>query len=88
MLHEGRVVGAVTSGTMAPYWVFPRPTSEPSGESGKRAVAMALLASDVPEQAAVAVDIRGRAVEARVVPRLLRTDAPPYARPVIRGSRM
>jgi len=36
-------------------------------------------------QAVVAIDIRGRAVEALVVPRLLRTDSPPYARPVLWG---
>jgi aminomethyltransferase len=83
VLHGGRPIGTVTSGTMAPYWVFPGPAAEPSRESGKRAVAMALLNSDIPEQAVVAVDIRGKAVEARVVPRLLRTDAPPYARPVL-----
>jgi aminomethyltransferase len=83
VLHAGRTVGAVTSGTVAPYWVFPGPGSEPSAASGKRAVAMALLASDVPDHAEVAMDIRGRAVEARVVPRLLRADAPPYARPVM-----
>jgi aminomethyltransferase len=87
VLHGGRPVGTVTSGTMAPYWVFPGPAAEPSGESGKRAVAMALLNSDIPEQAVVAVEIRGKAAEARVVPRLLRTDAPPYARPLLWGRK-
>jgi hypothetical protein len=76
----------VTSGTVAPYWVFPGPAAEPSAASGKRAVAMALLASDIPDQAAVSVDIRGKAVGARVVPRLLRTDSPPYARAVLWGA--
>jgi aminomethyltransferase len=47
---------------------------------------MALLDSDIPDQAEVAVVIRGKAVEARVAPRLLRTDAPPYARPVLWGG--
>jgi aminomethyltransferase len=83
VLYGGRPVGTVTSGTMAPYWVFPGPAAEPSAESGKRAVAMALLNSDIPEQAVVAVEIRGKVAEARVVPRLLRADAPPYARPVL-----
>ena len=82
---KGRPAGWVTSGTVAPYWVFPEPDAEPSDTSGKRAVAMALLSSDIPDQAAVSVDIRGRGVEARVAPRLLRTDAPPYARPVLWG---
>jgi aminomethyltransferase len=84
VLREGRQVGLVTSGTVAPCWRFSGTgqNGEPTQESGKRAVAMALLASDLPDQAAVALDIRGRRVEARVVPRLLRADAPPYARPV------
>jgi aminomethyltransferase len=82
---KGRPAGWVTSGTVAPYWVFPGPDEGPSDTSGKRAVAMALLDSDIPEQAAVSVDIRGKGVEALVVPRLLRADAPPYARPVLWG---
>jgi aminomethyltransferase len=79
--------GWVTSGTVAPYWVFPQPeqATQPSGQSGKRALAMGLLASDIPDQTVVAIDIRGRAVEALVVPRLLRTDSPPYARPLLWG---
>ncbi len=81
-----RPAGWVTSGTVAPYWVFPGPAAGPSESSGKRAVAMALLDSDIPDQAEVAVVIRGKAVEARVAPRLLRTDAPPYARPVLWGA--
>jgi aminomethyltransferase len=44
---------------------------------------MALIDSNIPDQTVVAVDIRGKAVEALVVPRLLRTDAPPYARPLL-----
>jgi aminomethyltransferase len=83
---QGRPAGWVTSGTVAPYWVFPGPAVGPSDSNGKRAVAMALLDSLIPDQAVVAVDIRGRGVEARVVPRLLRTDSPPYARPVLWGE--
>jgi aminomethyltransferase len=83
---QGRPAGWVSSGTVAPYWVFPGPASEPSEKSAKRAVAMALLDSRIPDQAVVEVDIRGKAVEARVAPRLLRADAPPYARPVLWGA--
>ena len=87
VLLGGRPIGTVTSGTVAPYWVFPQPGQpvEPSASSEKRAVAMALIDSNIPDQTVVAVDIRGKAVEALVVPRLLRTDAPPYARPVLWG---
>jgi aminomethyltransferase len=85
VFREGRTVGTVTSGTVAPYWLYQGQADEPSVSSGKRAVAIALIASDIPDQAVVAVDIRGNAVEALVVPHLLRTDAPPYARPVLWG---
>jgi aminomethyltransferase len=83
---KSRPAGWVTSGTVAPYWMFPGPTAGPSDSSGKRAVAMALLDSDIPERAVVNVDIRGKAAEALVVPRLLRADSPPYARPVLWGA--
>jgi len=85
VLLGDRPVGAVTSGTVAPYWVYQGQADEPSASSGKRAVAMALIDSNIPDQTVVAVDIRGKAVEALVVPRLLRTDAPPYARPLLWG---
>ncbi len=83
---KGRTAGWVTSGTVAPFWVFPQPAAGPSAASGKRAVAMALLDSRIPDQAVVEVDIRGKGVEALVAPRLLRADEPPYARPVLWGS--
>jgi hypothetical protein len=70
---------------VAPYWVFPASGGGPSEVSGKRAVAMALLDSRIPDRAAVEVDIRGKGVEALVVPRLLRADSPPYVRAVLWG---
>ncbi len=82
---KGRPAGWVTSGTVAPFWVFPQSAAGPSEASGKRAVAMALLDSPIPDQAVVEVDIRGKGVEALVAPRLLRTDSQPYARPVLWG---
>jgi aminomethyltransferase len=82
---QGRPAGWVTSGTVAPYWVFPASGGGPSEVSGKRAVAMALLDSRIPDRAAVEVDIRGKGVEALVVPRLLRADSPPYVRAVLWG---
>jgi aminomethyltransferase len=86
---QGRPAGWVTSGTVAPFWVFPESpdaAAAPSETSGKRAVAMALLDSRIPAQAEVSVDIRGRGVAARVATRLLRADSPPYARPVLWGA--
>ena len=87
---QGRPAGWVTSGTVAPYWLFPESpdaAAGPSETNGKRAVAMALLDSRIPDKAEVSVDIRGRSVAARVATRLLRADSPPYARPVLWGAR-
>lgn len=78
VLREGRGIGGVTSGTVVPYW-------EPAGTAGRRAVALALLASDTPEGAVVQVDIRGRKAEARLVPRLLDGSRPPHTQPVLWG---
>lgn len=50
----GERVGATTSGTHCPYL--------------KRAVAMALVNADVADGEALEVDVRGRRVEARVIP--------------------
>ena len=82
---NGRPAGWVTSGTVAPYWVFSAPSAEgqPTERSERRAIALALLASDIPEQAVVSVDIRGRSAEALVVPWLIRSEAPPYTRPIL-----
>lgn len=82
---DGRPAGWVTSGTVAPYWVFsdPQAAGQPTEASGRRAIALALLSSDIPDRSVVRVDIRGRSVEALVVPRLIRSESPPYTRPIL-----
>lgn len=77
-------VGYVTSGTAVPFWQFegPPPGTRPGDGHGLRALAMAYLASEIREGDAVDVDVRGRRVDAVVVPYHLRSDAPPYARPI------
>jgi aminomethyltransferase len=84
----GRRIGWITSGTMAPYWVF-----EGTGLSGsmgertdKRAIALALLDSTLEEGRVVEIDIRGRRSRGLIVPYLLRSEAPPYARPIPWGE--
>jgi aminomethyltransferase len=78
-------VGFVTSGTMVPYWVFAGEglESRPGDEHALRSIALALLDSDVAGGDSVSIDVRGRRAEAVVVPYHLRSDAPPYARPII-----
>jgi aminomethyltransferase len=78
-------IGWVTSGTMAPYWVFTGEglSASPSDRTDKRAIAMALMDSSVVSRQVVEIDLRGRRCRALVVPYLLRSEAPPYARPIL-----
>ncbi|MEN6442014.1 MAG: glycine cleavage system aminomethyltransferase GcvT [Syntrophobacter sp.] len=80
-----RQVGRVTSGTMVPYWVFDDKglISRPSEEQQLRSICLALIDSDILEDDTVGIDIRGKRVEAVVVPYHLRSEAPPYARPIV-----
>jgi aminomethyltransferase len=84
VLRGGKPAGFVTSGTMVPYWV-----SAGSGidctqteEKGMRAIGMALLDSDLQEDDAVEVDIRGKLTRAVIAPYHLRNEAPPRAWPI------
>jgi aminomethyltransferase len=83
-----RRVGTVTSGTVAPYWIFAGEglSSVLTERSERRAIGMALLDVDVEDHAEVEVDIRGNRVRARVTPWLVRSDAPPFCRPVAFGT--
>ena len=77
-------VGYITSGTMVPYW-----KSEGAGlfselvdETTKRAIGLALMDSDLLDGDRLEVDVRGRRIQAVIVPYHLRTEAPPYSRPI------
>ncbi len=85
VLKDSRVVGWVTSGTMVPYWKSEGEGLEAhlTGEHDLRSISLALIDSEVVEDDRVTVDIRGKAVEAVVVPYHMRSDAPPYARPIV-----
>jgi len=80
-----RRVGWVTSGTMAPYWIFEGEglCSVMTERSDRRAIGMALIDSGIEEQTEVRIDVRGKRLKALVVPYLLRAEAPPIARPVL-----
>ncbi len=77
-------VGYVTSGTMIPYWKIEGAGlfSELDAESGKRAIGLALLDSDLLKGEELEVDIRGRRTPAVIVPYHLRSEAPPYTYPI------
>ena len=86
VFHNGDHVGYVTSGTMVPYWKTEAEgiASRLSDETGKRAIALALLDSCICEGEEVQIEIRGKGARADIVPCHLRSEAPPYARPIIR----
>jgi len=87
VFRNGTHVGSVTSGTMAPYWEFEGEGLEaaPSGQRGLRPICLAYIDSDIVEGEVVRVEVRGREAEGVVVPYHLRSEAPPYARPIIYG---
>ncbi len=85
-VYQGiKPVGYVTSGTMVPYQkvegqgMFSRLTPE----KGMRSIGLALLDSDLCEGDMLHVDIRGKMTPAVVVPYHLRSEAPPFARPIL-----
>jgi aminomethyltransferase len=80
-----RHIGFVTSGTMVPYWDTAGEGVEShfTDDKERRAIAMALMDSDVWEGDLVDVEIRGKRINAMVVPYLLRGEAPPFARSII-----
>lgn len=85
VFKEERHVGYVTSGTMVPYWVFEDAAllSRRTEEHGLRSICLAYVDSDLIEDDRVTIDIRGKRVDGLVVPYHLRSEAPPYARPIV-----
>ncbi len=85
--RNGRHVGYVTSGTTVPMWEFDGEGLEsvPTDTHRLRAIGLALLDSDILEEDRVEVEIRGKLVEAVIVPYHIRSEAPPYARPIVYG---
>lgn len=82
---QGRPVGWITSGTVIPYWCFPDddPQASPTEQTGRRAIALAYIDIELPKDVEVAVEVRGRHLAARLVPRHGRGDRPPYFRPIL-----
>ena len=84
VLHGGKPVGFVTSGTMVPYW-----DSEGSGLATAqsedhllRAIGLALVDSNLVVGDQIEVEIRGKLIRAIIVPYLLRNEAPPFCWPI------
>jgi aminomethyltransferase len=85
VLVDGREVGTVTSGTAVPYWVFDGDdeTAKPTEEHRTRAICLAYLDAGLLDGTEVTIDVRGKPVEGRIVEFHLRSEAPPYARPIV-----
>jgi aminomethyltransferase len=87
--RDGQAIGWVTSGTMVPYWksLAAGSAETPSGEHELRSICLAYLDCDTSTGDSVTIDIRGKNVAAVLVDRHLRSDKPPYSRPVIHQDR-
>ena len=85
ILKSGKHIGYVTSGTRIPFWSFEGNVmdSRQTSEHELRSICLAYMDCDVPEGEEVIIDIRGKRVEAVVVPCHIRSDLPPFARPII-----
>jgi aminomethyltransferase len=85
VFKDGTHVGYVTSGTMLPMWAVKGEglASTQSDQRELRPICLAYIDSDIIEDEKVAIDIRGKAVDGVVVPFHMRSDAPPYARPIV-----
>ena len=82
---DDKHVGYVTSGTMIPFWQFEGEglLALPAEKSQRRSIALAYLDSDIVEDEELTVDIRGKQVEVIVVPYHMRSESPPYVRPIL-----
>jgi aminomethyltransferase len=84
VLRADKPVGFITSGTMVPYWQSEGVglASLQSDTRQMRAIGLALMDSDLVEGDEIQVEIRGKKVNAVIVPYFLRNEAPPYAWPI------
>ena len=87
VFRAGEPAGFVTSGTMVPFWKTEGEglSTRFTSERGMRAIGLMLADARLREGDEVEIEIRGGRVPAVVVPYHLRSDAPPYARPIIDG---
>ncbi len=80
-------VGVITSGTVAPYCKLEGEgaTMRVTGESERRAIAMAYLDADLMPDQEVEVLVRDRRLKALIVRWHGKSEAPPYFRPIPAG---
>ena len=79
-----RQLGWVTSGTVVPCWIFEGEGSAAriTDRSDKRSALLALVDSAARVGDRVKIEVRGKLLDALIVPRLLDSSVPPFVRPV------
>ena len=83
--RNGEQIGWITSGTMIPYFKTEGEGADVKllDETGKRAIGIAYISSDVPVNGEVEVDVRGKRLKAAVPAKHITNNVPPYVVPVI-----
>ena len=78
-------VGYITSGTMVPLWTVEGEglASSQTEHHQLRSICLGYIDSNILEDEKLTIEIRGRAVDAVVVKHHMRSEAPPYARPIL-----
>ena len=85
VFKDDKLVGYVTSGTMIPMWSVEGEglNSAQTEHHQLRSICLGYIDSDIVEDERVTIEIRGKLVNAVVVPFHLRSEAPPYSYPII-----
>jgi len=85
VFKDGKHAGYVTSGTMVPMWTVDGEglSSSQTDQRQLRSISLAYIDSDIQEGEKLTIEIRGKAVDAVVVAFHVRSEAPPYARPIV-----
>jgi len=85
LFKDKKEVGYVTSGTAVPLWRVEGEGLESRfiDQHELRSIALSYMDSDIPNAERLFVEIRGRMVDAVTVPFHMRSEAPPYARPIL-----
>jgi aminomethyltransferase len=85
IFKDEKIVGFVTSGTMVPCWKWEGQglSAKPTDQKDLRSICLALLDSTLRDGDKLEIEIRDKRTEALIVPYHLRSEAPPYARPIV-----
>ena len=83
--RNGEKIGYVTSATMIPYYETEGegPEAKLLEKTGKRAIGIAYITSDVPTGGEVEVDVRGKRLKAVIPLKHVANNQPPYVIPVL-----